>query len=114
MAGNLIPQFVDALPILDVTGAPSGKMKTIVAGTDQIVLDMREFKSNILPTGFVLPEGKPYSGTYVWGYIPGTAVPAGNLETYIGPVIVAARNTPTEVKYVNDLGTTDTIKLLRI
>jgi spore coat protein A, manganese oxidase len=110
--GSTIPQFVEALPLLDITGAPSGVMKTIVAGSNQIVLDMREFKSNILPAGLTLPGGEVYSGTYVWGYLPGTAIPTGNLETYIGPVIVAQRNTPTEVKYVNDLGTTDTTQLL--
>ena len=94
LPGKAIPQFVDPLPDLDA----------IVAGPGQIVLSMREFKTNVLPNNFVLPNGQPYGGTWVWGYLqPGQTGRA----SYLGPVIVATRGTPTEIKWVNALGFAD-------
>ncbi|MDH4220731.1 MAG: copper oxidase, partial [Candidatus Aminicenantes bacterium] len=98
LPGNKIAQFVDPLPDLH----------TITAGTGQIVLNMSEFQSMVMPSTFV-PAVGTYSGTWVWGYLEQgqTAVPS-----YIGPVIVSTRGTPTEIKYVNNLGTTATSNLL--
>ncbi|MEJ2006898.1 MAG: multicopper oxidase domain-containing protein [Acidobacteriota bacterium] len=98
LPGSSIPRFVDPLPLLSVAGGP---METIIAGTSQIELTMREFQSNVMPSSFV-PATGTYTGTWVWGYRAGITpyAPAG---TYIGPVIVASRGTPTQVKYVNDL-----------
>lgn len=82
LAGSAIPQFVDPLPDLDA----------IVAGTSQIELQMTEFLAQVLPTG--LPK------TSVWGYLkPGQTT----RTSYLGPVIVATRGTPTEMKFVNNL-----------
>jgi spore coat protein A len=66
------------------------------------VLEMTEHAYPMMPTGFV-PAVGAYNGTYVWSYLePGQ--PA--IPSYIGPVIIARRGTPTQVKYVNVLGDT--------
>jgi spore coat protein A len=108
LPGNKISQFVDPLPLLTV--APGGTMQTvlpsILGGTDNITIRMIEAQTNMLPTGFVPANGLPYTGTWVFRYVadPGTGVVGGgNPDTYVGPVIVAARNHPTEIKYVNNL-----------
>ncbi len=100
---TLIPKFAQALPILDVTGAPNGTIQTIIAGQSQIELDMKEFKANMLPPG--TPVAGTYSGTWVWGYVKAGTDTTVTRDTYSGPVIIATRNVPTEVKYVNSLGT---------
>lgn len=92
LAGSAIPQFVDPLPSLH----------TIIAGAAQIELDMTEFQSNVMPSSFV-PATGTYTGTWAWSYHQnGQAVTADT--SYIGPVIVATRGTPTEIRYVNNLG----------
>ena len=97
LPGNKIAQFVDPLPDLH----------TIIAGTGQIVLNMSEFQSMVMPSTFV-PAVGIYTGTWVWGYLEqGQAT----IPSYIGPVIVSTRGTPTEIKYVNSLGTTATSNL---
>ena len=103
LAGGAIPQFVDRLPLLSVAGGP---IETILAGVTEITLTMQEFQANVMPSTFV-PAAGPYTGTWVWGYRAGitSSNPAG---TYIGPVIVATRNQPTQIRYVNNL-TTDNI-----
>jgi spore coat protein A len=94
LPGSAIPQFIDPLPGLDA----------IIAGTGQIELQMKEFQAPVLPTGFILPNGQPYAGTWVWGYLqPGQT----SRVSFIGPVIVAERGTPTQVKWVNNLGDAD-------
>jgi spore coat protein A len=99
LPGSAIPQFVDPLPLLNLAGGP---METIAAGAGQIILTMKEFKANVMPSSFAPAGGGTYTGTWVWGYRHGdeSTNPAG---TYIGPVIVATRGAPTEVKFVNDL-----------
>jgi spore coat protein A len=99
LAGSAIPQFIDPLPLLSVAGGP---METIVAGTDQISLNMHEFQAGVMPSAFQPASGNPYTGTWVWGYRAGI-MPTNPAGTYIGPVIVASRHTPTEVKFVNNL-----------
>ena len=76
-------------------------METIVAGTGEITLTMREFQASVMPSTFIPATGQ-YTGTWVWGYRAGIAAtnPAG---TYLGPVIVATRGTPTQIRYVNNL-----------
>ncbi len=98
LAGSAIPQFVDPLPLPSVAGGP---METIVAGASQITLTMREFQSSVMPSTFV-PAAGPYTGTWVWGYRAGIT-PANPAGTYIGPVIVATRGQPTQIKFVNNL-----------
>src|SRR4249920_547533 len=83
MAGRSIRQFVDALPALDV----------VVADRSRIELKMTEFRAQVLPTGF--PK------TWVWGYLQRGQ---RSRASYLGPVIVARRGTPTEIKWINDLG----------
>ena len=91
LPGSAIPQFVDPLPDLDA----------IVAGTGQIELQMTEFQTQVLPTG--MPQ------TWVWGYLqPGQT----GRTSYLGPVIVATRGTPTEIKFVNNLGDSSTTNVL--
>ncbi|UCF18616.1 MAG: copper oxidase, partial [Gemmatimonadota bacterium] len=91
LPGSAIPKFVDELPNLHIVG-----------GTP-LTLSMTEFQSPVMPTGFV-PATGTYGGTWVWGYRM-----AGQTATsYIGPVILAARGTPTAVTYVNNLGSTPT------
>jgi spore coat protein A len=92
LAGSAIPQFVDPLPALH----------TIIAGTGQIELRSTEFQSPVMPSTFV-PATGAYNGTWVWGYKDAGGQSA---TAYIGPVIVAERGTPTQIKWVNELGNT--------
>jgi FtsP/CotA-like multicopper oxidase with cupredoxin domain len=98
LPASAIPQFVDALPI-----------PAIVSGESDLTLRMCEFKANVLPTGTFAPGLAPE--TWVWGYSPGPC-PQATQPTYIGPVIVARRHTPTRVTFLNELGTTATSNLL--
>lgn len=104
LPGRSIAQFVDPLPLLSVAGGP---MQTVIAGTSEILLNMGEFRSNVMPSTFV-PAAGTYAGTWVWGYINGDSIPTTRQGTYIGPVIVATRDTPTQVRYRNSLGDTPT------
>ncbi|MEW6418135.1 MAG: hypothetical protein AB1480_08445 [Nitrospirota bacterium] len=112
LPGNKIPQFVDPLPLLSVAGGTSGNMQTvlpsILGGTDTITLRMIEAQTKMMPSTFK-PATGTYIGTWVFRYVadPGTGVIDGPnpSDTYIGPVIVAARHYPTEVRYVNNLTT---------
>lgn len=99
LPGSAIPQFADPLPALEVIGA----------GVDAVELNMSEFQAMVLPTGFVPANGQPYTGTWVWGYLqPGQSSRA----SYLGPVLVATRGTPTEMKFVNNLGSAATTQVL--
>jgi spore coat protein A len=103
LPGSAIPQFIMPLPLLSVAGGP---METVVAGTGEVTATMREFKANVLPPDFVLPDGTSYDGTWCWGYRAGVT-PVKPARTYIGPVIVATRGQPTQVRYVNELTTNE-------
>jgi spore coat protein A, manganese oxidase len=101
LPGNAIPQFVDRLPLLSVAGGP---LQTVIADTNEIELHMREFQANVMPSTFVPATGPgTYSGTWVWGYIVDANAPTTTLGTYLGPVIVATRNQPTQIRFVNNL-----------
>jgi spore coat protein A len=105
-----IDQFVSPLPVLNVAG---GSIETIVAGTTQIEVDMKEFRANMLPSTFVPTGGDAsYNGTWVWGYVTTAANTTSTRDTFTGPVVVATRGVPSEFKFVNDLGTTDTTNVL--
>lgn len=101
LTGSAIPQWVDPLPLLSVAGGP---IETIVAGADEVGLQMREFQARVMPSTFV-PVAGVYAGTWVWGYRAGL-LPTNPAGTYIGPLIVATRNAPTQIRYTNDLGDT--------
>jgi len=109
LGADEIDQFVDPLPILDITGADNGWMRTIIAGEDQIVVNMEEFQSRVLPSTFYEDEDE---GTWVWGYIEDGTDLSEPQETYIGPVVVATRGIPTEFKFVNNLGDAATTNVL--
>ncbi len=61
LAGGAIPQFVDPLPTLSVSG---GAIETVF-GNQPLDLKMCEFKASVLPAGAVAG----YTGTWVWGYL---------------------------------------------
>ena len=124
LAGNAIPQFVQPLPLLSAVGGP---MQT-VSGKGSLTVRMCEFKARVLPPTFVPPAGSTYPGyTWVWGYLPdptGVSTCAdlvglydfpdgtGILDTYIGPVVLSERGTPTAFTWVNDLPTTTNTNVL--
>jgi len=85
--GQPLPQFVDPLPLLDQTASGTVGIDTLVAGPGEIELHMREFKANVMPTGFVPANGLPYPGPRVFGYIIGPTAPVG-VRAPTGPVIV--------------------------
>ncbi len=91
IAGKTIPQFVQPLPLLSEAG---GTMAT-VGGNQPLTIRMCEFDAQVLPP--------PMPPTRVWGYIAGTC-PTTVQDTYIGPVIVNARGTSTDITWVNELG----------
>jgi spore coat protein A, manganese oxidase len=99
LAPTAIPQFVQALPTLDVQG---GTIQT-VTGTEPVTIRMCEFDAEVLP-----PMAGVQRLTRVWGYVAGDCPEAGDArDTYVGPVIVANRGVPTPVTWVNDLGSAD-------
>src|SRR5512138_2896105 len=64
IAGSSIPQFAQALPLLDIGGAAhAGIFATL--GNRPLTIRMCEFKSRVLPSGAV----DSYGGTWVWGYL---------------------------------------------
>ncbi|GKT09834.1 multicopper oxidase family protein [Desulforhabdus sp. TSK] len=105
LPGNKIAQFVDPLPLLkDPLLNPDGPIETVIAGSSEITLNMLEFQANMMPSTFKPANGQTYTGTWVFGYRVGpTAAPADAVDTYFGPFIVATRNQPTQVRYVNNL-----------
>jgi spore coat protein A len=100
LPGSQIAKWVDPLPVLDFAGGTG--LKTILAGPSEIELHMRELQANVMPSTFV-PAAGTYTGTWVWGYIDGPIAPTAAQGTYLGPVIVATRNIPTQIRFVNNL-----------
>jgi spore coat protein A len=98
LPGNKIPQFIDPLP-----DQYNGELHVLAAGATQIVLSMEEFLSPVMPTGFV-PANGTYLGTWKWGYRE-----AGQTaSSYIGPILLATRDIPSNIKFVNNLPSTPT------
>lgn len=90
MAGTAVPQYADPLPELEI----------IVDEGEPIELHMTEFEAQVLPRS--MPK------TWVWGYLkPGQT----ERDSYLGPVIITTRGVPTEMKFVNNLGTAATTKV---
>ncbi|HEX9860806.1 MAG TPA: multicopper oxidase domain-containing protein, partial [Nitrospirota bacterium] len=58
-----------------------------------------------------VPATGTYTGTWIWGYLEGGQAVTPT-TSYIGPVIVATRNVPTEVKFANNLGRGSTSNVL--
>ena len=106
LPGGAIPQFAQPLPTLSVAG---GSLATVFGNTP-LTIRMCEFDANVLPPGTFSPGAQPQ--TRVWGYIAGDACPTMSQDTYIGPVIVNVRGTPTPVTWVNELGNTATTGVL--
>jgi len=100
LAGSLIPKWMHELPSLNLVDGTTG---------EAFNLRMREILSPVLPPGTV----PGYTGTYVWSYLE-DAQAAGTkaIPSYIGPVVVAKRGTPTEINFYNELGSTATSHLL--
>jgi len=107
LRGQKIPQFVDPLPDLDLSASGINGLDTIVAGPGEIRLNMRTFKANIMPSTFVPANGLPYTGTWTFGYVQDATAQPGLRETPVGPVIVATRGAPTQIRYVNNLQASD-------
>jgi len=108
LPGQKIPQFVDPLPNLDLTMSGTAGLDTLLAGTGEIKLHMKTFLANIMPSTFVPANGLPYAGTWTFGYVDATSgQQAGLRESPVGPVIVAARGVPTQIRYINDLEASD-------
>ncbi len=105
-----IPKFVDQLSVLDATGKANGTFQTVDLTSPSEQINMREFKANVLPHDLVLPGNVPYSGTWAWGYLADFTAPFNVRDTYIGPLIVAQRGTPSQFKFVNSLPTTATVQ----
>ena len=106
LAGSAIPQFVDELPLL--SSHVAGGAIQLVDGTSSRTIRMQEFQADMMPSTFV-PAAGNYTGTWVWGYqadgFPTPLAPNGALATYINPVVLAVRNTPTRITWVNELPT---------
>ena len=109
LAPSAIPMFKTPLPVLDVTPEPAWalypKIATVTPGElaaaqGPYTLSMCEFTSRVLPAG-TPGVVKP---TSVWGYVKGTCPGTSAVrDSYIGPVFVNLRGTPTTVRYVNSL-----------
>jgi FtsP/CotA-like multicopper oxidase with cupredoxin domain len=105
LPGRSIPQFAQPLPLLSAAG---GTMATL-SGNTPLTIRMCEFDANVLPPGAITPNVE--TTTRVWGYVAGNC-PTTAQDTYIGPVIVNVRGTPTPITFINDLGNTATTGVL--
>ncbi len=110
---NKIPQWVNQLPLLSVpgtAGAPTtaGTIPAIVANTVPLDLSMCEFDASILPPKTNLAKGAT-GKTKTWGYTwTGTGQLCNARDVYLGPVVVATTGVPTEINFINNLGTVNT------
>ena len=102
--GYKIQQFAQPLPLLDVAG---GTIQTILDNGSEIPVRMVELRASMLPPSFKPANGLPYEGTAVFGYrvSDDPVAPLTLVDTYVNPVIVASRGTPTTIRYINNLTT---------
>jgi len=106
LAGSAIPQFAQPLPVLKLPG--TGGTMAVADGSGPLRVHMCEFNANVLPLGTVAVGVQ--TPTRVWGYIAENATgtwtgcPTATQDTYLGPIILATRGTPTEITFINDLG----------
>jgi spore coat protein A, manganese oxidase len=102
LAASAIPQFVQPLPRLSISG---GTIAT-THGNAALDITMCEFDANVLPRGTLAPGVQ--TTTRVYGYILGSNCPTTPQDTYLGPVLVNTRNGgSTNIRFVNRLGSTD-------
>ncbi len=104
-----IPKFENKLPMLELAPGKNGKWNggmPVVDGTKPSSLSICEFQTKILPgdtidtaTGAEVP-----TKTWVWGYQIGRQCVEKPNHSYIGPVVVAERGTPTQMTFINRLG----------
>ncbi|MHB8110969.1 MAG: multicopper oxidase domain-containing protein [Syntrophorhabdaceae bacterium] len=106
LPGALIPKFVDRLPVagdVSVVIPPAGGGYNIT---------MYEFQSQILPSTGVpgaVPPIPANTASWVWGYLTDAdvaaqaVVPAPIRPSYLGPVVLAQRNSATNPTYINAL-----------
>ncbi|HEX9051707.1 MAG TPA: multicopper oxidase domain-containing protein [Anaeromyxobacter sp.] len=113
MAASSIKQFSQPLPLLSVQSGPGTGLDTVVtfpplgtATSFKSPLEIRicEFRSQVLP-----PPAPP---TWTWGYVVGTSCPTSVRDTYLGPVLVNMRGTPTTIRYTNALPTVNFTNVL--
>ena len=92
-----VPKFVDALPNLPIATGTACTYSGQAAQCYEIHL--KQFQAQLLPTG--LPP------TTVRGYVEYlNGAPVGT-PTYLGPVILAHRDVPVRVTFVNELTSAD-------
>jgi FtsP/CotA-like multicopper oxidase with cupredoxin domain len=106
-----IPKFVNKLPMLELTPKQNGKWRggiPVLDGTQPANLSICEFTTQILPAGTIdTLTGLPVPvQTSVWGYQIGDTCRPKPDHSYIGPVVVAERGTPTQITFINQLGNT--------
>ncbi|MCG2772393.1 MAG: multicopper oxidase domain-containing protein [Desulfobacterales bacterium] len=110
LPGSSIPQFVDPMPTLTGT-VGTNNMELLVGPSYSAIapteLFMKEFRVPVLPA--TTPTTPAYAGTSVFGYRLDSTT--ANADTYIGPVFVTSRGTPSAIKYINNLGSTRTTNL---
>jgi spore coat protein A, manganese oxidase len=92
LPGASITKYLDAMPNFSGVRVGEGTGASVVGVISQ------EFQQPVLSSDFVYPA--PFTGTWVWGYKVGP-----NPPFYPGFTIVANRNKPTQVTYLNRLGT---------
>ena len=95
---NLIPKFKNELPLLGPTGLP-----VLIPGETPAFLSICEFQTQVLPHGTPLESGAT-GKTHVWGYQVGDTCDPDPGHSFIGPVVVAQRGTPTSLTFINQLG----------
>lgn len=114
LPGSSIPQWVNQLPTLTGPGgATKPNMESVLApssdASNPTTLFMKELLVPVLPATTPFAVGTNYNGTSVFSYRLDES--ATTADTYIGPVFVANRGTPTAVKYINNLGATTTTEV---
>jgi len=101
LPGGAIPKFVEQLPQLADLGLVDATAGTGSLGSSQILLNMTEFQAQVLPASVYAALPAPFNaGTYVWGYLQSGQT---GRSTYLGPIILAQRHNPVELKFVNNL-----------
>jgi len=105
LSPKAIGRFVQPLPLLDVQGGP-----IVTSAATSLAVTMCEFPTNILPLGTIAPGVQ--TSTWTWGYSTAAACPTTPQQTYIGPVVIAQRNVPTEITFINNLGTATSTNVL--
>ncbi|MEE9912983.1 MAG: multicopper oxidase domain-containing protein [Deltaproteobacteria bacterium] len=94
-----IPKYIETISSL--AGSNLGIVDARAGGT--LTVEMVETQARILPTAMY--PGLGSAGTYVFQYnVSGTTYQAAR-DTYLGPVILAGRGVPLNIRYINSLGT---------